>query len=434
MKIQLVLIVLIVLLAGNTAFAEQNSGEFNQWQFKMSGEERLRYEYKKDFDFNQSKKDNGSQFYHRLRLGVAASLADEYLKPKLDIFVEGLDVQTGGHQIKAASNQVDDFDLHQAYVNIHNILGSHFDMKTGRQELKYGKGRLIAAPVWTNRIRAFDAGILHYQNAGLYGDLLYGQDVKYDDDKLNQSRSEEFLTGFYGGYQKHKMAPLVEAYFLDMTDMKGTNNIQRYTVGARLQANIAEGTVLDIEVPYQFGHTGSATANKKDIKAHAFHVDVTKKWEAVPWKPRLMVVYDEASGDKDPNDSINNTFIPLYQSTHDSYGLLDFFRWENVRNPEISTTFSPTDKFKFTPQADFFWLQSKFDSWYNSSGTAARSKTSGDRGYFVGTELSLRMYYDFNKNLKLESGYAHFFPGEYVKDSGADDSLDWFYSQLAFKF
>ncbi len=147
-----------------------------------------------------------------------------------------------------------------------------------------------------------------------------------------------------------------------------------------------------------------------------------------------MVAYDEASGDQDPNDSSNNSFPPIYQSTHEPYGLLDFFRWQNVRNPEISTTFSPNDKFKFTPQADFFWLQSKFDFWSNSSGTAMRSKTSGDRRYFVGTELSLRTYYDLNKCIKLESGYAHFFPGGYVQDSGSDDDVDWFYSQVAFKF
>jgi hypothetical protein len=242
------------------------------------------------------------------------------------------------------------------------------------------------------------------------------------------------LTGFYGGYQKHKMAPLVETYFLTMKDIKGTTDNLRYTAGARLQTNIAEGTVLDIEIPYQFGHTGSATSKKKKIKAYAFHADITKSWEAFQWKPKLAVSYNEASGDNDPNDSVNNTFLPLYQSTHEPYGLQDFFRWQNIRNPEVSITFSPTDKFKITPQADFYWLNSKFDSWYNTSGTTVRSKTSGERGYYAGSELSLRAYYDFNKYLKFESGYAHFFSGGYVKDSGADDGADWFYSQTAFKF
>ena len=72
-------------------------------------------------------------------------------------------------------------------------------------------------------------------------------------------------------------------YFLKLKDIKGTTNNQRYTVGARMQATIAEGTVVDFEFPYQFGHVGSATSKKKEIKAYAYHVDVTKNWEAIQY-------------------------------------------------------------------------------------------------------------------------------------------------------
>ncbi len=432
-----ILNLLVGILLVSTAWAgEETSGEkeFKPWQFKFGGEERLRYEYKQDFDFNESKEDNGSQLYHRLRLNVAASLIDENKNSKLDFFVEGLDAQTGGYQIKASAGQTDDFDLHQIYLNARNILGSDFDIKAGRQELKYGKGRLIAGPTWSNRIRSFDGGVLRYQKNGLYADIFYGQDVKYDDDKFNQSRSEEFLTGLYGGYQKDKTTPLFEPYFLSLIDIKGTNDITRYTTGARLMANIFYGIAVDIEVPYQFGHTGTTTAGTKDIAAYAVHIDVSKNFENTKGKPKLTLAYDEASGDKDPNDSVNQTFIPLYQSTHDTYGLLDFFRWQNIRNLEMNLALAPTPKLKIIPQIDFFWLQSKFDNWYNSSGGTVRAKTSGERGYYVGSEIALRGSYDLNKYLKWESGYAHFFTGGYVADSGADDDADWLYSQMVVKF
>lgn len=392
-------------------------------------EERFRYEFKKDVDLNASAKDNGGLFFHRLRLNAKAVLGDA-----AEIFIEGLDAQTGAHQIKATANQTDDFDLHQAYLNILNVAGSDIDIKLGRQELKYGKSRLIDAPTWANRIRAFDAGVVHYDHNGFYGDILYGQDVKYDDDKFNASRNEEMLAGTYFGYQQDKSAPQAEGYFLSLIDIKGANDIHRYTVGARLQANVPAGAVVDIEMPFQFGETGTTTAGTKTIQAYAFHADVSKSFEKCPWKPKLAVGYDEASGDKDPNDSVNNTFVPLYQSTHAPYGLMDLFRWQNMRNPEVSLAFSPTGKLKVTPQADFFWLQSKFDNWYNSSGGNVRAKTSGERGYYVGSEVSLRAAYEVNKNIKLESGYAHFFTGGYVKDSGADDDADWFYTQVVAKY
>jgi len=152
------------------------------------------------------------------------------------------------------------------------------------------------------------------------------------------------------------------------------------------------------------------------------------------WTPQMNLAYDEASGNKNPNGKYSNTFVPLYQSVHEPYGEMDFFRWENMRNPEFNIIFSPTDKFRFTPQIDFFWLQSKNDSWYNSAGTALRTQISGDRSYYVGSEASLRFYYDFTANIKFETGYAHFFSGGYVKDTGANDDADWIYSQITLKF
>jgi hypothetical protein len=103
---------------------------------------------------------------------------------------------------------------------------------------------------------------------------------------------------------------------------------------------------------------------------------------------------------------------------------LDFFRWQNMRNPGFSLTLSATDKLKIRPQVDVFWLQSTNDSWYNSSGTVVRIKTSGNPSSFVGTEASLRVFYDFSRNVKAEWGYAHFFCGGYVKDTGSHNDVD----------
>ena len=192
--------------------------------------------------------------------------------------------------------------------------------------------------------------------------------------------------------------------------------------------------VADVEVPIQFGKTVTTTAWAKTIKAWALHGDLTQNFDEVFWKPKFTVAYDQASGDKDPNDSVSNTFMPLYQSTHEPYGLIDLVRWQNIRNPEVNVIFSPTEKFRFTPQMDFFWLESKSDSWYSSSGSVTRTKTSGDRNYYLGSEASIRFYYDLTKNIKFETGYAHFFSGGYVKDTGADDDADWIYSQFFIKY
>lgn len=422
-------------LAGWLLFipAAAQAEEFLGWQLTAGGEERARYEYKDNFDYKTGQRTDNNHLYNRLRLHAKATLADEYLDPRMDVFIEGLDAQVLGYKTAAALGQKDNLDLHQAYVSAYGVLGTPADVRLGRMEFKYGASRLIAAPQWANRIRAFDGGTIRLRHDGFWGDVIYGRDVKYDDRNFNRSTSDEYLTGFYGGYQAHKMAPLAEAYLLKMRDTGGINDIERYTAGVRVQKNFGDGLVAEAELPFQFGDTGT-TAAQRTIRAYAFHADVKKTWEDAAWKPLLSVAYDMASGDRNRNNSVSNTFVPLYQSTHDPYGLLDLVRWQNMHNLETSVTFSPTNKFKFTPQVDLLWLDSRQDAWYGSSGGVVRANVAGAPASYVGTELSLRGYYSLNDNIKLEAGYAHFAPGEYTRKSGPHDSVNWFYTQVAIKF
>lgn len=253
--------------------------------------------------------------------------------------------------------------------------------------------------------------------------------MKYDDNNFNYIQHKEKIMGIYGGYQKNKDLPKIEFYFLPQRISNSTTKSTRYTAGARLQGKVPGDILYDIELPYQFGKE-----NHKSIKAYAFHADLSRAFQTVLWNPKVVFEYNQASGDKNPNDSTNNTFIPLYQSTHDPYGLMDFFRWENMREIALSANLSVTKKLKLIPQVNFFWLMSTNDSWYDSTGAVLRTKTSGHRSHYVGQEVSLRANYEVNKNIKLESGYAHFFTGGYVKDSGANDDADWVYTQFTFKY
>lgn len=413
--------------------AEEGEGDKEKslsWKCQVGVEERIRYEYRHDFDLDKNNKDNGGLLFNRARVNVRAVLSDGDSNKLMELFIEGLDGQTGGYKIKAVASQEGAFDLHQAYVRIFNVAGPHLDLKVGRQELKYGAGRLIVAPLWVNLIRAFDAAVLHYADRGFYGDLLYAQNVKTNRYSFDTSYAGDTLSGTYFGYQENDTAPLFEGYFLSLDNVRGKNDIHRYTAGARFKATIAPGTVIDIEIPYQFGEDAG-----RDVRAYAVHADISKTFGTVAWKPKIGFSYDQASGSKKLDGGRNNTFIPLYQNIHGPYGLMDFFRWENIRNPELSVTFFPTDKFSFRPQMDFFWLESKNDAWYNASGAIVRTRPAGGKcSSYVGSEASLRFYYDFGKNIKFESGYAHFFPGDYVRNTGSADGADWVYSQLVIKY
>ncbi len=399
------------------------------WKPSVGVEERFRYEFRKDYDFNETRKDNGSLFFHRLRLNGKLVFNNEEAKEKLELFWEGLDAQTGGYQLKPLANQVDDFDFFQGYIKAQDIAGSRVDVKIGRQILEYGKGRLIGAPAFNNRMRSFDAAVAHIDQAGFYSDLIYGQTVNYDDNNFNRSREDEKLGGFYGGFQKEKESPLFEGYFLSLWDHRTAAHVERYTVGARHSGKVGGEFQYDLEVPFQFGELVG-----RDIRAWALHADINRTWKQLKWKPKMTLEYNQATGDQDPNDDEANSFVPLYQSTHTPYGQMDFFRWQNMRELAGQLVLAVHEKLKLTGETNFFWLESNADSWFNSAGVALRTKTSGERGYYVGQEVSLRANYELNKHVKFEVGAAHFFTGEYVRDTGADDDADWLYSQVVLKY
>lgn len=414
----------------------QNLGDFVTWKFKIGIDDRVRYEYRDNFNFSDAKPTKGTKGYgtgslvfNRFKINLQGALSDEYLNDIAKVFVEGLDAQVVPYQISSPT-QKDSLDLHQAYFSLYRILGSDFDLKVGRQEMSYGACRLIAAPTWANNIRSFDATVLHYYCGGLYSDIIYAYNVPYDPNHFNALQYKEKITGIYAGYQRNKTAMLIEGYFLPQLIHNNTTKASRYTAGLRLKGHMPADIMYDLEFPYQFG-----TTNHKSIKAYAFHIDLSRQFWSMPWQPRVTLAYDEASGDKDSRDSESNTFIPLYQSTHEPYGLMDFFRWENMRNLEFNVNLSLTEKLKLIPQVDFFWLMSTKDSWYDSTGAALRSiPTRGRINHHVGEEVSLRAAYELNKNVKMEIGTAHFFTGKYVAETGSNDDANWVYSQLSMKF
>jgi len=423
-KKNMFILLICLSLSANMAWAEENilkNYHAGNWKIDFGLDERLRGEYRENFDFNASRKDNGNLIFQRLKLNARAVSGDKY-----EVFLEGMDLQVGSYHIKK-TDQADDFDLHQAYLRMNGLAGLPLDVKIGRQELKYGKGRLVWAAVWSNRINHFDEAVLHYKAKNFYADLFSGLRVGYDDNNFNRPNTHEMLNGLYMGYQSDKKSPLVEAYFLSNLDTDSLHNLERLTAGLRIQATILQGIVCDLEVPYQFGKDAT-----RDVRAYAIHFDAGRSFD-LPWNPKVNLTYNLATGDKNPGDNKTNTFIPLYQSTHEPYGVMDFFRWQNMQEAAAEITLSPHKKWKIIPATNFFWLENNLDSWYDSSGKKLRTDTTGNAGLYVGQEASLLVKYDLNDNIKLESGYAHFFSGPYVKDTGPNDDADWLYLQFNLK-
>ena len=391
------------------------------WKTEFGAEDRVRAEYRSDFDFNDALRDDGWLIFQRLKLGGRATL-DNY-----EAVVEAADLRVANVDIPKPA-QDDDLDLHQANFTVKGLLGGPFSLKVGRQELKYGKGRLVGSAPWANRYTREDAALASYKAGSLAADAFYGNRILFDQNGWNEPNSHDALAGVYATFQKEKDGPLLDLYFFDNYDKDAPAALNRRTVGFRTSFPLGDGVTCEIEAPYQFGK-----ASGKKIYAGAFHLDLSRELD-LGWKPRVTAIYNYASGDKDRNDSVTNSFVPLYGTTHDAYGLMDFFRWQNMQEAAVNVALRPSKRLGVTAGTNFFWLAAVQDSWYDASGTKLRTKAAGAQaGPYVGQEVSLIGRYDLGGGLNAEGGCAHFFTGRYVKDTGAHDDADWAYLQLAMR-
>ncbi|MBI4351473.1 MAG: alginate export family protein [Elusimicrobia bacterium] len=407
-----------LLAAGAAAQSPAPAG----WKLAFGAEERVRFETRENFDFNDAVDDSAGVTYQRLKLNARAELPG-----KLELFAEALDLGAV-YENMARPAQYDRLDLHQAYAAAKvKPFGRPLELKVGRQELKYGQGRLLWAAVWANRINHFDAAVVKYKSGGLSADLIYGARVSYDETGWNDPNRHDILAGTYVTYRRSKEAPLLEGYFLDNYDSSNLSTLNRRTAGLRAQATLPGAVVCDLELPYQFGKSSG-----KSVYASAFHLDLSREFKAA-WSPRAAAAYNYASGDKKPADSVNNTFIPLFQSSHEPYGAMDFFRWQNMRELALELSAKPVKGLKLTAGTSYLWLAAVRDSWYDSAGKKLRTNAAGTADPYVGREVSLLAKWEIGGGAALDGGYAHFFTGQYVKDTGKHDDADWAYLQFNMK-
>ena len=70
---------------------------------------------------------------------------------------------------------------------------------------------------------------------------------------------------------------------------------------------------------------------------------------------------------------------------------------------------------------------------YSAGGRALRPST-GKGSKKVGHELDLTAKYAINKHTTALVGWAHMWPGGFIKRTGTNEDADLFYAQVEYKF
>lgn len=142
-------------------------------------------------------------------------------------------------------------------------------------------------------------------------------------------------------------------------------------------------------------------------------------------RPRLFGEYNVASGDENRSDGTRGTFDQLYPTGHDKLGLSDQVGWRNIRHARSGLEFKPARKWQATGSYHSWWLASATDGLHNAVGALVTRSPTGTAGTRVGQELDAQATYVYSPQLQINGGFAHVFPGEFLKTTTGGHSPSW---------
>ncbi|MBB5039184.1 alginate export family protein [Prosthecobacter dejongeii] len=412
-------------------------------------QEKMRVEVRENnFDFNSAV--NGPQdaswLLQRFRLGLGYSFT-----PWFKIYAQGQDVrEIGGsrpNEIGTFAAEGDDtFDLLKAYVQLGDIKKGP-SATIGRQFLSYGDQRLVGPLEWLNQARTFDALKLRYAAPKWSLDLFSSSPVVFKDHEWNKStflddddNLNEIFSGVYFSTQFVPVNTTTDFYVFHKMDdgnanfgpKLGDTNFLTFGTLWKGDAKKLRGWDYETEMAFQTGEV-----NGRDLTAFAGHWGAGYNWLGHPWKPRLGLQYNYATGDQNPADGDIETFQNLYPTNHLFYGYMDTTGWTNMHNPQINFSVMPTPKLKLMLDYHIYWNASNDDAWRRVNGvTGVRPVNAAARtaSSFRGQEVDLTAVYKFNPHVALQAGYSLFIAGDYLSDTGADDNAHFGYVQVQIDF
>jgi hypothetical protein len=406
------------------------SEKFNQllppW-LRFSGEFRERFEGYSGGGF----KPNSTNDYdlQRIRLGMQ-------IKPThwLQFFIEMQDARVFGITPALPPYQ-NTTDIRQAYVQLGNPEGNGFTLQGGRFEMTYGNNRLIGNSWWTNVSRTFDGVRAAYQQGRFRLDAFATSVVIVRDGVIDHHLEGNNLYGLYATARDvipHATFDVYEFWNVRPSfALQGlkAGHLSEWTSGFRWVGALPANFDYRTEMAYQLG-----TLSVDRIRAWMGHWVLGYTFKETRIRPRLFVEYDYGSGSPNDKLGVDNTFDPIYPSTHDKLGLADQFGWRNIKDLRFGQEFKLARKWTLATSFHDFWLANAHDALYPTRGSVIAQSATGVDGTHVGEELDIQAIYTPTRQTQIDAGYGHVFTGEFLNKATKGVDYSYPYMQIEYVF
>lgn len=377
----------------------------------------------------------------RLRLGFDRDIAG--------VFIEGMDARrvdrTGEGRVTTA--HVNALDLLQAGVRLGDgsAAGTTWEVRVGRLTVDVGTRKLLARNGYRNTINGFtgvDAHVTDERGHARMGVVVPVQRRPDDADGLASNAVvadralwgrplgfvEGVLEGLPGDVSLHGLA--VGVYEVD-TERAPSRDRRLFTPSLRVLREPQPGR-LDVEVEL-IGQVGRSSPSADPTAASQAHL-ACYAMAAAGWtvggdegRLHLAAAFDFATGDRDPDDDVQQRFDTLYGARRFAYGPTGIYgaiARANLVSPEIRVQAS-RGRVSGLLAGRHVALASSRDAWT----TASLQDPTGASGTAVGQQLEGRVRWEVApENVRLEVGAVRLWRDRFARTApGAPEGADPFY-------
>lgn len=353
-----------------------------------------------------------------------------------------------------------DYDLIQGYGELYfkGALGADdrkqqrpLRLRVGRMAYEALDRRLIGRNEWRNTTNTFEGFRINLgQEVNDWEvDLWAYQPVKRVLAAFDQRIENQWFYGIIGHWRKWSDFITLQPYYMglmqDGNQTPGSIQVGNGQIDREIHAPALRGygkignTDLDYDfnLIYQFGRSG---AERHDAHGYTLETGYTFKHN---WKPRISAFYGYASGDRNPNDSVNNRFERFFGFAR-PWSADDYIVFENIKAPKIKLEFQPAKDLRIDGGYSWFWLASNTDRFNNlldGNNSAIRNPgfnrdPSGQSGDYIGHAFDVRARYKLTGYIDTTVGYSHFVNGEFTRNrqiaalGNSPGSSDFFYVEV----
>ncbi|MFZ4619085.1 MAG: alginate export family protein [Bacteroidota bacterium] len=298
-------------------------------------------------------------------------------------------------------------DFHQAYFALTNVFSLPMSVKLGRQELAYGKQRLIASAGWNNFGNTFDALSAQYNAGPATFDAFFAKLVG-----SQTSVYSENITGLYS-LVKYSDAHTADAFvfydnnttpLLKGTD-KGKARLGRYSTGITLMGK-PKPFDYEAELILQRGsYAVTDSSSVSSISAYLYSVSAGYLIDANS-KLRVGVKFQVMSGDDNQKVGKYSSYNTLFSSAHSFFGYMDFFP---KSSPEYGVrAYSVHSGMELSPELS--WNADMYYYLYDAVPTLKTSSGAIVKDQSLGYEADLTMAYKYSSMVTINYGGSAFIP------------------------